>query len=309
MDRTDNNRRLEELLKTDFSREGSSREKTLDQLLLKIKEQKSSVAKKENFTMKRAFIKPAFIAAVIAVSVLGLAMTSYGQDVYQAIKEILVGDHARYIVTEQSDKDSAQAYVPQLPDELKGKLYDREGNLLDWLPENGEIYNQNGEKLILESVEDNGGNKLAALTREEYDALQKSKSEQYSEVTNLEEAKSYLSFDFSLPAYLPEGYAFDRIRLYNDESGKPIKNCDYADVHFTNGDPSKDIYLQLRLMNEDTAYEADIGNVKEIEINGNKGIIGEGSIDVEIGGVMYMIAAHASGIDDEQLIKIAESIK
>ncbi len=308
MDRTNNNGRLEELLKTDFSREGNSRQKTLEQLLLKIKEQKCSVEKKESFTMKRAFIKPAFIAAVIAVSVLGLAMTSYGQDFYKAIKEILVGDHARYIVTEQTGTDPAQA-APELPDELKGKLYDRDGNLLGQIPENGEIYNQNGEELILESVYDNGGSKLAALTREEYDALQKSKSEQYTEVTNLEEAKSYLSFDFSLPAYLPEGYAFDRVLLYNDESGKPIKNCDYADVHFTNGDHSKDIYLQLRLMKQDTAYEADIGNVKEIEINGNKGIISEGTINVEIGGVMYMIAAHASGIDNKQLIKIAESIK
>jgi hypothetical protein len=306
MDHTDNNRPLEELLKTDFSQESNSKEKMLNQLLLKIEEQKCSVNKKENFTMKKSFIKPAFVAAVIAVSIIGLAMTSYGQDFYRVIKEVLVGEHARYIVTEQT---GAQADVPALPDELKGKLYDRDGNVLEQFPENGEIYNRNGEKLILQSVYTGDGNKLAALTEKEYDELQKSKLDDYTVMTDFEEAKSYLSFDFSLPAYLPEGYVFDRIRLYNDETGKPIKNCDYADVYFTNGDHARDIYLQLRLMNEETAYEASIGNVEEIDINGNKGVIGEGSIDVEIDGVMYMIRVHASGIDNEQLIKMAESIK
>jgi hypothetical protein len=62
-------------------------------------------------------------------------------------------------------------------------------------------------------------------------------------------------------------------------------------------------------MNEETAYQADISAVEEIEVNGNKGVIGEGSLDVEINGVMYMLRAGASEIDQAQLIKIAESIK
>lgn len=86
-------------------------------------------------------------------------------------------------------------------------------------------------------------------------------------------------------------------------------NSEYANVYFTNGDHAKDIFLQLRLMNEETAYQADISAVEEIEVNGNKGVIGEGSLDVEINGVMYMLRAGASEIDQAQLIKIAESIK
>jgi hypothetical protein len=62
-------------------------------------------------------------------------------------------------------------------------------------------------------------------------------------------------------------------------------------------------------MNEETAYEADIGDVEEIEVNGNKGVLGESNLDVEIDGVMYMFMASASEISNDQLIKMAESIQ
>ena len=305
MGKTNNNRQIEELLKTDFSSESSSKEKMLNQLLLNIGNQKYIDDKKENFTMKKLFIKPIFVAAVITVFVIGFAMTSYGQDFYKVIKEVFVGEHAKYIVTERTGAPNLT-----ISDELKGKLYDKDGKVLEQFPENGKIYNRSGEELIhtaVASKDENGDlvTKSEVLTREEYNERENSKM---TTMTNPEEAKPYLAFDFSLPGYMPEGYAFDRIQLFNDENGKPVENCEYAYVYFSNGDHAKDIYLQLRLMNEETAYEADIGNVEEIEVNGNKGVIGERTINVEIDGVMYMLMASASGIDNEQLIKMAESI-
>lgn len=305
MGKINNNRQMEELLKTDFSAESSSKEKILNQLLSKIDKHKYIDDKKENFIMKKLFVKPIFITAVITVFVMGFAMTSYGQDFYRVIKEVFVGEYAKYIVTEQTGAPDLS-----IPDDLKGKLYDKDGNALEQFPENGEIYNQNGAELIISAMvfEDENGQQITkseALTREEHNERQNSKM---TTMTNPEEAKPYLAFDFSLPGYLPDGYVFDRIQLFNDENGKPVENCEYAYVYFSNGDHTKDIYLQLRLMNEETAYEAGIGNVEEIEVNGNKGVIGEGNIDVEIDGVMYMLMASASGIDNEQLIKMAESI-
>jgi len=305
MVKTNNSRRIEELLKTDFSSESNSKEKILNQLLLKIDNQKYVVDKKEDFTMKKLFIKPVFIAAAIAVSVIGFAVTSYGQDFYKVIKEVFVGKHAKYVVTERTGAPDLT-----IPDELKGKLYDKEGNVLEQFPEDGKIYNQKGEELIIsvETFEDADGNlisKTEALTLEEYNEREKTKM---TTITDPEDAKNYLAFDFSLPSYMPEGYAFDRIQLFNDEKGKPIENCECAFVYFSNGDHAKDIYLQLRLMNEKTAYEADLGKVEEIKINGNKGVIGEGFIDIEIDGVMYMLMAGNSGIDNQQLIKMVESI-
>ena len=255
--------------------------------------------------MKKLFVKPVFAAALMAVFVIGFSMTSYGQAFYKTVKEIFVGEHTKYVVTERTGTPDLT-----IPDALKGKLYDKDGNVLEHLPQNGEIYNQKGEKLILSAVvsSDGSGDRIAkveALTQEEHNARNNSTM---TTMTNPAEAKPYLAFDFSLPRYMPEGYAFDRIQLFNDENGKPIKNGEYAYVYFSNGDHARDIYLQLRLMNEETKYEADIGNVEEIQVNGNKGVIGKGNIHVEIEGVMYMFMASASGIDNEQLVKIAASI-
>jgi len=306
MSDTKNNLQIEELLKRDFSSESSSKENILNQLLLNMGNQKYSEDKKNPFTMHKLCIKPVFIAALVTVFVMGFAMTSYGQGFYRVIKEVFVGEHAKYVVTEQTGAPDLT-----IPDELKGKLYDAEGNLLKQFPENGEVYNPSGEKLIISAVAYKDGNgdiitKAEALTQEEYDAQS---TVDMTIMTDPKEAKPYLAFDFSLPGYLPENYVFDRIQLFNDENGKPVENCEYAYVYFSNGDHDKDIYLQLRLMNEETAYEADIGEVEEIEINGNKGVIGEGNINVEIDGVMYMIMAGASGVDNAQLIRMAESIQ
>ncbi|MEL7565920.1 MAG: DUF4367 domain-containing protein [Dehalobacterium sp.] len=305
MDETNNSSQMEELLKTDFSAESDAKEKILNQLLLKIEHQRYLEDRKERFNLKKLFLKPVFVTAVITVFMMGFAITSYGQGFYKVIKEVFVGEHAKYIVTEQTGTPDLT-----IPAELKGKIYDKSGNVLEKFPERGEIYNQNGESLRISTVvsQDENGNMITeveTLTQEEYDERQNSKM---TTMTNPEEAKPYLAFDFSLPGYMPEGYTFDRIQLYNDENGKPIENCEYANVYFSNGDHAKDIYLQLRLMNEETAYEAGIGKVEEIEINGNKGVIGEGHIDIEIDGVMYMFMAGAAGINHEQLIKIAESV-
>lgn len=71
-------------------------------MLLKIDNQKYIDNKKENFAIKKLFVKPVFIAAVMALFVMSFAMTSYGQGFYRVIKEVFVGEHAKYIVTEQS---------------------------------------------------------------------------------------------------------------------------------------------------------------------------------------------------------------
>lgn len=296
-----NSRQFEELLKTDFSSASSSKEDILNRMLLKIENQEYN-DDKYNFIKKRSFVKPIFIASIITVLLIGFAVTSYSQDLYKGIKEIFIGKYAKYIETE------TQKSTPDLtiPDELKGKLYDKDGSILKYFPEDGKIYNQTGEIVILSVLTSQNENKsFEVLTAKEYNDRQNSKM---TSMTSLEEAKSYLAFDFSLPGYIPQGYAFDRIQLMNDDNGKPIKNCKYAYVYFSNNYNTKEIYLQLRLMAKETDYEASIGNIEEIEINGNKGIIGKGYIHIEINDVMYMLMACDSGIDNEQLIKMAESI-
>lgn len=121
---------------------------------------------------------------------------------------------------------------------------------------------------------------------------------------NPKEARPYLAFDFNLPTYLPEGYAFDRIELYSEDQGPPKSNGEYAAVYFSRGEDS----MQLRLMNGETAYTTDAKDMKGTKINGHEAAVGKTKLDIEINGVMYMFMARNSGIYESELIKMAESL-
>lgn len=129
-----------------------------------------------------------------------------------------------------------------------------------------------------------------------------------TDIANLDKAKSYLAFDFLLPSYLPEGYAYSRMALFKDEQGRLSKGSEYALIYFSNGEADKDISMQLRLMNEDTAFEGDLVNAEGIKINGHEAVKGRGNVAVEIDGVLYMFRSRSSGIPDGELLKMAESL-
>lgn len=303
---------LEEWLRTDFSRESDSKERILEHLLLKIPYQKTKESKKKGFYMRKISIqkkaaRPLAAAAAIAIFIGGFSMTSFGQDLYQSVKTIFVGEHAQYFDYQQEEA-SGKTYA--IPEELEGKLYDKDGNILEKLTDTDRIYNKDGEEVIISAMiyqDENGKEirKVEALTKAEMAAREDS---QMTTLTDPEAAKPYLAFDFSLPAYLPKGYAFDRIQLFNDENGNPVENCEYAYVYFSNGDKEKEIYLQLRLMNEETAYAGDFKDAKPVKINGHEGVMNDRQLDVEIDGVMYMFFGQNAGIHGSELLKIAESL-
>lgn len=297
------------------------------------KYQKEDV-KKTKFHMKKISIqkkavKTLAVAAAVAIFIGGFSMTSFGQELYQSVKTIFLGEHAQYVDDAQG---KAANKISPILEGLEGKLYDKDGNVMEAPDANERLYNKDGEEVVLVvRVYDEDGNEIKdvkALTREEVDELRKNFDENcYMVATSLHgaeideqendhmtvladsaEAKPYLAFDFSLPTYLPKGYDFDRIELSNNESGQPVKNGEYAYVYFSNGDKKKEISLQLRLMNSKTAYETSLGNAKSVTINGHKGIISEHSLDIEIDGVMYMFSSRNAEIRGKELTKIAESL-
>lgn len=129
-----------------------------------------------------------------------------------------------------------------------------------------------------------------------------------TDIENLDKGKSYLAFDFLLPSYLPEGYSYSRMALFKDEQGRLSKESEYALIYFSNGEADKDISMQLRLMNEDTAFEGDLADAEGIKINGHEAVKGRGNVAVEIDGVLYMFRSRSSGIPDGELLKMAESL-
>lgn len=301
---------IEQLLRTDFSSESNSKEKTFHRLVLKINSSHEEAEGDQSFMnklkLKNKLFKPAIALGAMALLFSGFTMTTYGQELYKTIKEIFVGQYAQFSVTERAESKSYD-----VPENLKGKLYDSEGNVLEALTEDTKIYNSTGQEVTLSAkiyTDENGKTieEVEALSSEEK-AAQRNKN--MTPFTDPEEARQYLSFDFSLPSYMPKGYALDNMMLFNDESGNVLKNSDYAYAYFTNGDHAKDLYLQLRHMNEETAFSADLGDIEELEINGHTAVKGENFVNVEINGVMYFLSSMDSGVSTDELVKMAETLQ
>jgi len=207
---------------------------------------------KRRLTKMKKINRTVLIAAALAVLILGFTTITYGQAIYEKIREIVLGGHAHYV-----DIDYNAYYEAEINTEEETFIFDGE--------EEGSI----------------------------------------TTLTDISKAKAYLAFDLKLPAYLPEGYVFDRIELYNDENGQP--DGQYASVYFTKG--KKYIYLQARLMNENTSFATDLGRLKEIEIDGHKGLIDKNGLNIDLDGVMYMFSSGFADVDSNELIKMVEACK
>lgn len=126
----------------------------------------------------------------------------------------------------------------------------------------------------------------------------------------LEDVKPYLAFTPKMLTNIPADYELEGYRIYNDESGQPVQDTKYLEMNFYKNDNSNDsIYVQARLMDEETAFEvsADDENIEKTTVNGYEAVlIGNTSVDILIDDVMYMISA--KNLSQNEVIEIAESL-
>jgi len=132
---------------------------------------------------------------------------------------------------------------------------------------------------------------------------------------DLDEALSILAIDNPMiPAYLPEGFAFDHAFFRDD----PIKTPD----HPTAAKELNIIYsfgqniLQFTIAERDGMVwdiEAERDGVdwdidlEEIEVNGYHGLIGGNGLSLQVGNTMYFFSSMSMSY--EQLIEIARSLQ
>lgn len=125
------------------------------------------------------------------------------------------------------------------------------------------------------------------------------------------EAQEYLAFEAMDFGYVPEGYQLEGWRIYNEENGLPQKNTKYLGMYFYNSDNNY-IYVQARLMDEETAYtfsNNDSRGFKKLTINGHEAIAGSSFTTILFEGdndVSYSI--NARNLPQSETIKMAESL-
>lgn len=239
------------------------------------------------------------VAVIVLVTMVGMQTTFAQEFVEKIIAQISLG-HVKYIQYEENSLKERD-----VPAFMKGKIFDKEGKPIEkFTDEIKEIYTEDGEEIAYIDSDDG-----SITTSKQAEELRK---DGVLVVKDSEGLSNYTCFNVILPAYLPEGYIFDRAEFYKDEEGL-VKDTKYISLYFTHLKTGKAIYMQQRFADSETAYEAGTNSeLEKIKINGVEGILDNNtSLTWEIYGNIYFLSGAQADreVDKEELIKIAESIK
>lgn len=259
---------------------------------------------KERTGKRISWKKCAVIAACVA-SMAILSQTALAQSFFANIIKSVSTGHNTFIQTEDMEHP--------IPDELKGKLFDENGNPLDVIRDKN-VFDADGNaidfKIMAEAFESTEEYQDAnvSVSVSSFDDDYIAKSDEMSVVYNTqEELQKQLDFDLKVPEYLPEGYTFIYGEAYRMEENGDEVSGQYAMVAYGNG--TDKFTIHERIINDETSYTtSSSGEIKEIEINGNKAVLDSSSIDWETDGVSVGIMGRGL-ITGDELIKMAESVK
>ncbi|OMC79506.1 hypothetical protein BK125_04260 [Paenibacillus odorifer] len=276
----------------DFS-EGSDKTAILNKARRKYAGQKEEIG----LRTKHRFRRPAvMLATLLVVSVLSVTFVqpSFAQELLMKVLQTINLGH----IVAHEVEFSADSNV--IPDDFKGKIFDSKGNALvtlDAVQKAGDIYNADGEKIV--GVEDGRLVTQSERDQEKEELLIERDSSKLNE---------YTIFDVGLPAYLPEGYTFDRAEFYKDSNGDVI-HSKYINLYFVNEASDEIISMQQRHADSETAYEMSTdGTIEKVKINGVDAVLFNGKgLDWEANEVLYGVTS--ASLDKNDLIKVAESIR
>lgn len=277
------------LSNNDFSK-NSDKEKIYNRSLENMKKYRGEDKMKKS---KKIIIKAASFALICILGVTTMR-TSFAQELVDKVVSFISIGH----VTVYEDPVHNKGEVILVPEELKGKIFDKDGNPIEEITVGNPpaIYTADGEKIAFIETETMKIVTDAEVERENNNLV----------VEDVDKLNDYTCFEVILPKYLPDGYEFDRAEFFRDEN-EVVENTKYISMYFTNNETEEFIYMQQRFADEETAYETGGQKVEKIKINGVDAILYDNSLDWEDNGVIYML--NGRGIPRDELIKTAESFK
>ncbi len=232
------------------------------------KERIKKSMKKNRISIKK--VLPA--AACAAVCVALLSQTAFAKNLVSQFVQSVKLDHVQ---------------VEQMQGQPKN--IDDEKNIVSEKTEDGvtEILYEDGTMVMVSGADGRTGDSKKAI------------------ITDAESINENTAFLAKLPAYLPEGYQFDRAEQYKDSDGSISGK--YLTVYFNNA-AGQEVFLQERLADEETGFaDGTDGTLEEIMINGNRAALSDGhNLTWEADGTIYTLSA--KDIPTQELIQIAESI-
>lgn len=250
------------------------------------KDKQEVYAKMKN-KQRKQYKKPA-IAAACALLIATLPFTSFGGGIVNTVKQA-VSPSGRIVVNE----DEPAVAIP-FPDELKGKVFDKEGNEitdLEVLKKAEHVYSKDGREIV-------GSNYDEATRTGEVTFEYADEAKSTGDKAPVEEIAKKLSFN---PLVFSDKYNYVESEIF----AEPGTLSDY--VAFTYEKDGKTIYIDERVSTPENAYETGgEGKIYEVNVNGVKVIIQGRDADFERDGLLVSISAE--GADKDDLIAMVKDL-
>ena len=251
------------------------------------KDKQEVYAKMKN-KQRKQYKKPA-IAAACALLIATLPFTSFGGGIVNTVKQAVIPS-GRIVVNE--DKLAVNPKDVPFPEELKGKVFDKEGNEItdfEVLKNAEHVYSKDGREIVGSDYDEATGEVTFAYAGEANPAADKAP---------VDVIAKKLSFN---PLVFSDKYNYVESEIFA-ESGKP---SDY--VAFTYEKDGKTIYLNERISSPETAYETGgEGKIYEVNVNGVKVIIQGREANFERDGLLVSVSA--GGADKDDLIAMVKDL-
>lgn len=250
------------------------------------KDKQEVYAKMKN-KQKKQYKKPA-IAAACALLIATLPFTSFGGGIVNTVRQA-VSPSGRIVVNE----DEPAVAIP-FPEELKGKVFDKEGNEitdLEVLKKAEHVYSKDGREIV-------GSNYDEATRTGEVTFEYADEAKSTGDKAPVEEIAKKLSFN---PLVFSDKYNYVESEIF----AEPGTLSDY--VSFTYEKDGKTIHLHERISSPETAYETGgEGKIYEVNVDGVKVIIQGHDADFERDGLLVSISA--GGADKDDLIAMVKDL-
>lgn len=249
---------------------------------------KQEVYVKMKKKQRKQYKKPA-IAAACALLIATLPFTSFGGGIVNTVRQA-VSPSGRIVINE----DEPAVAIP-FPEELKGKVFDKEGNEItdvEVLKKAEHVYSKDGREIVGSNYDE--ATRTGEVTFEYADEAKESTGDK----APVDVIAKKLSFN---PLVFSDKYNYVESEIF----AEPGTLSDY--VSFTYEKDGKTIHLHERISSPETAYETGgEGKIDEVNVDGVKVIIQGHNADFERDGLLVSVSA--GGADKDDLIAMVKDL-
>ncbi len=288
IDKSELSRIEDRIYQIDFSQSVDS--EAMRKRILKESEEKRGIYMRKHWSFKK-------IATISAAAVLGsclMLQTTFGQEVVAKVLKRFTISGSTY------EQTNPEVFEPvELPDALKGKVFTKDGKEITVITEDTEGFCDKDGNAITSFDPETGEIWTEKQQQEVLDGMLVER--------DIHKINDHICFKAKIPAYVPEGYKFDRFQYYKKDESSPTNGM-YGHLYYVNEETGNEIFIMENhdcYMTQGVLRTDEV--LEEIEINGEDAILRGNRIYWVEDGVAIMYEGGA--VEAEEVIKSASSMK